>query len=71
VKLHAFLTLALDGHEWSASCPGHFISGEGAHGIYWRKVGVNHSQSGCHEVEKNVCPCQGLNSDSLVIQLIA
>jgi len=24
VQIHAFLTLTLDGSEWSASCPGHF-----------------------------------------------
>jgi hypothetical protein len=27
VKLHIFLTLALDGNEWPASCSGHFILG--------------------------------------------
>jgi hypothetical protein len=26
VQLHAFLTLALDGGEWWASCPGHFTT---------------------------------------------
>ena len=30
VLLHAFLTLALAGGEWSASCPGHFTPREGA-----------------------------------------
>jgi len=25
--MHAFLALALDIHEWSASCPGQFICG--------------------------------------------
>jgi hypothetical protein len=29
VLLHAFLTLALAGGEWSASCPGHFTPKEG------------------------------------------
>jgi hypothetical protein len=28
VQLHAFLTLALDGGEWSASCPGCFTPGK-------------------------------------------
>jgi hypothetical protein len=27
VQLHAVLTCALEGHEWSASCPGHFTPG--------------------------------------------
>jgi hypothetical protein len=30
-----FLTLALDGGEWSASCPGRFIPGEIAPGTHW------------------------------------
>jgi hypothetical protein len=29
------LTLALDGGEWSASCPGHFTPRERAPGIHW------------------------------------
>jgi len=29
VWLHSFLTLALDGGEWLASCPNHFILVEG------------------------------------------
>jgi hypothetical protein len=29
------LTLVLDGGEWSASCPGHFIPGERGPGIHW------------------------------------
>jgi len=28
VWLHSFLTLLLDGGEWSASCPGHFCPGK-------------------------------------------
>jgi hypothetical protein len=34
VYLHAFLTSALDGSEWSASRPGHFIHGERALGTH-------------------------------------
>jgi len=30
VELHAFLTLALDGGQWSASCPGLFTPWERA-----------------------------------------
>jgi hypothetical protein len=33
--LHTSLTLALDGGEWSASCPGHFTLKEKAPGTYW------------------------------------
>jgi len=30
VQVHSFLTLALDGGEWSVSCPSHFTPGESA-----------------------------------------
>jgi len=32
VQLHAFLTSALDGYEWSTSCPSHLTPGERAPG---------------------------------------
>jgi hypothetical protein len=35
IQLHMFLTLALDGGEWSASHPGRFIPREGAPGTQW------------------------------------
>jgi hypothetical protein len=35
VYLHAFLTSALDGGEWSASRPGCFTGGERAPGTHW------------------------------------
>jgi hypothetical protein len=40
VWLHAFLTLALDGGEWSVSSPGSFTPRDGASGIHWsdRKI---------------------------------
>jgi len=34
VQLQAFLTSALDGDEWSASCPGHFTLGERDHSTH-------------------------------------
>jgi len=33
--IHAFLTSALDGGEWSASCPGRFSPRERAHVTNW------------------------------------
>jgi len=33
--LHAFVTSALDGDEWSASCPGRFTPRERAPGTRW------------------------------------
>jgi hypothetical protein len=35
VQLHAFLTSAVDGGEWSASRPGRFIPRERAPGTQW------------------------------------
>jgi hypothetical protein len=35
VWLHAFLTSALDGGEWSASCHGCFTPGERAYSTHW------------------------------------
>jgi len=35
VQLHTFLTSALDGGEWSASCPGRFTPKERATGTHW------------------------------------
>jgi hypothetical protein len=34
-----FLTLALGGAEWSASCLGRFTAGEIARGTHWLKAG--------------------------------
>jgi len=35
VQIHAFLTSALDGGEWSAFRPGRFTSSEIARGTHW------------------------------------
>jgi hypothetical protein len=35
VYIHIFLTLVLDGREWSASCPSHFTPGKRAPGTHW------------------------------------
>jgi hypothetical protein len=35
ILLHAFLTSALDGGEWSASRPGHFNPRERTPGTHW------------------------------------
>jgi len=35
VQLYTFLTLALGGHEWSASCPSHFTPKGRAPGTHW------------------------------------
>jgi hypothetical protein len=35
VQLHTFLTSALDGSEWSVSCPGRFTPRKIAPGTHW------------------------------------
>jgi hypothetical protein len=35
VQLHSFLTSALDGREWSASCASRFTPGVRDHGTHW------------------------------------
>jgi len=42
VQLHAFLTSALVGCEWLASCPGHFTRGETVPGTHWIYGQVGH-----------------------------
>jgi hypothetical protein len=49
-----FLTLVLDGGEWSASRSCHFKPGE-------RRVGEPQSRSGCRGVEKNLVPAGNQN----------
>jgi len=46
IWLHTFLTLALDGGEWSASCPGCFLAKSPQYPLD-RRLGEAHSQSGC------------------------
>jgi hypothetical protein len=40
VELHAFLTSALDGGDWSASRPGHFTRRERTSGTHWIEAGL-------------------------------
>jgi len=49
VQLHAFLTLAIDGGEWSASCPSCFTYGERASSIHWIGGWVGPSTEFIHE----------------------
>jgi hypothetical protein len=67
VQLHAFLTSALDGGEWSASFPAHFTPPppQGKNPLYPfdRRPSAPQSQSGRSGKEKKShhCPCQELN----------
>jgi hypothetical protein len=57
VKLHVFLTSALDGSKWSASCLGHFTLGRMAPIIQGIRYCQPQSQTGCSGKDKNPCPC--------------
>jgi hypothetical protein len=59
-KLHAFLTLALDGYKWSASCWSHFTPGEGAPTTYWIEVWVGPRASLDAEERENLLPLPGI-----------
>jgi len=55
VQLHAFLTLAPDGSQWSASCPGLFISqGKRPRQPLDRGLGGPQSRTGCGGEKKKV-----------------
>jgi len=51
-ELHAFLTLALDGGEWSASLPGSLTPGERTPGAHWIGSWVGPRTSG-YDGEEN------------------
>jgi len=53
VLLHAFLTLAVVGGEWLASCPGHFNPKEGPQSPFCRGLDGFQSQSGHRGKEKS------------------
>jgi hypothetical protein len=74
VQLHTFLTLALNGSEWSASRPNHFTLGERVPGTHWIRDWVGPTASlDMVTKRKNTCPCQESNpcrpARSLVIIL--
>jgi len=53
VKHHAFLTLAPEGGDWSASCPSHFVPRERPWYPLDRRLGGPQSQSG-HDVDVTI-----------------
>jgi hypothetical protein len=65
VQIHAFLTSALDGGEWSASRPGRFTSGETNPGTYsiWGWVGLE-AGLGTLKGRKESLPLQGIEPRS-------
>jgi hypothetical protein len=69
--MHSF-TLALDGGEWSASCPCHFTPRTRAPGTHWIGGWVA-PRAGLDMVSKRKIPshCWESNSDHLIVQPIA
>jgi hypothetical protein len=51
VQIHIFLTLALTGGEWSASCPGRFTPRERASSTHWIGGWVD-PRAGLDDMEK-------------------
>ena len=56
-----FLTSALDGAEWSTSCPGHFTMGKTSGVCMCRRLGGPQSWCGCFGKEKKLLPLLGLS----------
>jgi len=69
VQLHAFLTSAFDGGEWSASSPGRFILGKRPQDPLDRRLGGPQGWSGRGGEEKKI-PASARNRTP-VIQPIA
>jgi hypothetical protein len=64
VQIHTFLTSALDGGEWPASCPGYFIAGARAT-QYSLEGRLGEPNAGLDMVAKrnksHYCPCWEMN----------
>jgi hypothetical protein len=72
VQLHAFLTSAVGGEEWSASLPGHFTPRERAPGPWYpldKRLGEPHSRYGCGDERKNFKTLPGFEPP--IIQSVA
>jgi len=65
VKVHSFLTLALDGGEWSVSCPSHFTPVENAPNAHLVVGWVGHRAS-LNASEKRKIPYSCCESSSVV-----
>jgi hypothetical protein len=65
--MRIFLTWALDGGEWSASCRGRFNPGENARHPLYRMRGGPMSRSERYGEEKDLLPVSGIQSRLLVV----
>jgi hypothetical protein len=70
VYLHAFLTLALNGGEWSASLPSHFTPRERAPGTHWIGSWVD-PRASLDVVVRRKIPSPYQDSNPPIIQPIA
>jgi hypothetical protein len=72
VQIHIFLSSALVGGEWSASCPVRFTPEERASDAHWIGGWVDpQSRSGLCGGDKILDPTGTPNSDPLVVQPVA
>jgi hypothetical protein len=67
VWLYAFLTSALDGSEWSASCPSHFTRRDRATGTHWIGGWIS-PRAGLDIVVKRQIPTPCWDSNPPIIQ---
>jgi hypothetical protein len=66
VYIHAFLTWALDGGEWSASLPGRFNPGKRTSSIHCIE-GLVRRRDGLDAMKRKICPGRESNPDSAAV----
>jgi len=64
-----FLPLALEGSEWSASCPHYFTPGERAPGTHW--IGGWVGPRAGLDTEKFPAPARNQTPPTLIVQPVA
>jgi hypothetical protein len=69
VQIHVFLTSALVGGDWPASCPGRFILEERVPGTPWIGDWVD-PRTGLDNVENILDPTSSGNSDPSVANIV-
>jgi hypothetical protein len=55
IQIHVFLTSALVGGKWSASCPGRFTPGDSSPVTHWIEGGVGSEKARCKETTRKTC----------------
>jgi len=71
VHLHTFLISAVDGGEWSASCPSCFTTRESPWNPMDRRLCGYQSWSGCSDKEMKFLPPLGINPGCPACSLVS